>query len=104
LAIRNYLDPANTTVIRVPLASLAACLDRLGRAESAAVIAGWSWSPFTRAWLPELATATTHLREVLGDRRYDELARKGASMSVAAMAAYAYDEINRAQAELERLR
>jgi tetratricopeptide (TPR) repeat protein len=34
LAIRNYHDSGNTTLIRVPLASLAACLDRLACAEA----------------------------------------------------------------------
>jgi len=104
LAIRNYHDSGNTTVIRVPLASLAACLDGLGRAESAATIAGWSSSPFTRAWLPELVTASAHLREVLGDQKYDELAQKGKAMTTSAMAAYAYDQIDQARAQLEQLR
>jgi hypothetical protein len=102
LAIRNYHDSGNTTVIRVPLASLAACLDRLGCAEGAAVIAGFSSSPFTKAWLPELATAIAHLREVLGDQRYDELTQKGAQMSTAEMVAYAYDQIEQARTELEQ--
>ncbi len=100
LAIRNYHDSGNTTVIRVPLASLAACLLKLGCAEGAAVIAGFSSGSFTRAWLPELATATGHLREVLGDQRYDALAHKGAEMSTAAVVAHAYDQIGRARAEL----
>jgi predicted ATPase len=100
LAIRNYHDSGNTTVIRVPLASLAACLDRLGCAEGAAVVAGFSFGSFTRAWLPELATAITHLREVLGDQGYDELTQKGAQMTTAEMVAYAYDQIEQARAEL----
>ncbi|MDT5256079.1 MAG: hypothetical protein QOD10_1159 [Mycobacterium sp.] len=100
LAIRNYHDSGNTNVIRVPLASLAACLDRLGRAEGAAVIAGYSTSRYTRAWLPELATAIAHLREVLGDQRYDTLAQKGAGMTTAAVVAYAYDQIEQARTEL----
>jgi tetratricopeptide (TPR) repeat protein len=100
LAIRNYHDSGNTTVIRVPLASLAACLDRVGCAEGAAVVAGFSFGSFTRAWLPELATAITHLREVLGDQGYDELTQKGAQMTTAEMVAYAYDQIEQAQAEL----
>ncbi len=100
LAIRNYHDSGNTNVIRVPLASLAACLDRLGRAEGAAVIAGSSSGSFTRAWLPELATAIAHLRGVLGDQRYDELAQKGAQMTTAAVVAYAYDQIEQARTEL----
>ena len=101
LAIRNYHDSGNTTVIRVPLASLAACLEGLGCAEGAAVIAGFSSSSYTRAWLPELATAIAHLREVLGDQRYDKRAQKGAEMTIAAVVAYAYDQIDQARTELE---
>jgi tetratricopeptide (TPR) repeat protein len=101
LAIRNYHDSGNTRVIRIPLASLAACLDRLGRAEGAAVIAGFSSSSFTRAWLPELATAIAHVQEVLGDPRYDTLAQKGAEMTTAEIVAYAYDQIDKARTELE---
>jgi predicted ATPase len=101
-AIRNYHDSGNTTVIRIPLASVAACLDKLGCAEGAAVIAGFASGSFTRAWLPELATAIAHLREVLGDQRYDELTQKGAEMTTAVMVAYACDQIDRARAVLER--
>jgi tetratricopeptide (TPR) repeat protein len=101
LAIRNYHDSGNTTVIRVPLASLAACLDRLGSAEGAAVVAGFSFGSFTRAWLPEMATAIAHLREVLGEQRYDELTQKGETMTTAEMVAYAYDQIDQARTELE---
>ena len=100
LAIRNYHDSGNTNVIRIPLASLAACLDKLGRAEGAAVIAGFASGSFTKAWLPELATAIAHLREVFGDQRYDELTKKGAEMTIAAVVACAYDEIDRARAAL----
>jgi tetratricopeptide (TPR) repeat protein len=100
LAIRNYHDSGNTNVIRVPLASLAVCLDRMGRAEGAAVIAGYSTSRYTRAWLPEVGIAITRLREVLGDQMYDELARKGAAMTTAEMVAYAYDQIDQARADL----
>jgi hypothetical protein len=100
LAIRNYHDSGNTNVIRVPLASLAACLDQLGRVQSAALIAGYSTSRYTRAWLPELGTAIAHLREVLGDQTFESLARKGEPMTTAAMVTYAYDQIDQARAEL----
>ena len=42
LAIRNYHDSGNTTMIRSPLAVLAAFFDRLGRYEPAATIAGFA--------------------------------------------------------------
>jgi tetratricopeptide (TPR) repeat protein len=74
LAIRNYHDSGNVAVIRVPLANLAVLLDRLGRYESAATIAGFSFGPMTAVTLPDLGTAIAHLREVLGDETYESLA------------------------------
>ena len=54
----------------------------------------------TAAGLPELGTAIAHLREVLGDDAYESLARKGETMTAAAMMTYAYDQIDQARAEL----
>ena len=45
-------------------------------------------------------TAITHLRDVLGEATYESLARKGETMTTAAMATYAYDQIDQARAEL----
>jgi hypothetical protein len=39
----------------------------------------------------------THLRDVLGDQAYESLARKGETMTTAAMATYAYDQIDQAE-------
>ena len=100
LAVRNFHDAGNTTMIRFPLAVLAAFFDRLGRDEPAAIIAGFAFSPLTSAAYPELSTAIAHLREVLGDQTYESLARKGETMTTAAMATYAYDQIDQARAEL----
>ncbi|HXO83949.1 MAG TPA: hypothetical protein VN803_00335, partial [Gemmatimonadales bacterium] len=52
------------------------------------------------ALLPELGTAITHLREVLGDQTYESLASKGQTMTIAAIATYAYDQIDQARTEL----
>jgi hypothetical protein len=46
-----------------------------------------------------VATAITHLREVLGEQTYESLARKGETMTIAEMVAYAYDQIDQARAE-----
>ena len=100
LAIRNYHNAGDTTTIRVPLAILAALFDRLGRYEPAATIAGFALSPFTAASVPEITTAIAHLRDVLGEPTYESLARKGETMTTAAMATYAYDQIDQARAEL----
>jgi len=99
LAIRNHHDSGNITMIRTPLAVLAAFLDRLGRYEAAATIAGFAFSPLTAA-LPEFSSAIAHLREVLGDQTYETLARKGETMTTAEMVTYAYDQIDQARAEL----
>ena len=100
VAIRNYHDSGNTTMIAYPLAVLAALFDRLGRHEPAATIAGFALNPLTAAAVPEITTAIAHLRDVLGDQTYESLARKGETMTTAAMVTYAYDQIDQARAEL----
>jgi predicted ATPase len=101
LAIRNYHNAGNTTTIRIPLVVLAALFDRLGRYEPAAAIAGFALSPFSAAAVPEITIAITHLHDVLGEATYESLARKGETMTTAAMATYAYDQIDQARTELE---
>jgi hypothetical protein len=101
LSIRNFHNAGDTTTIRVPLASLAALFDRLGRYEPAATIAGFAVSPLTSTALPEFNTAITHLRDVLGDPAYESLARAGEHMTTAAMVTYAYDQIDQARAALK---
>jgi hypothetical protein len=89
--------------MRSPLAVLAALFDRLGRHEAAATIVGFAIvGPMTPvAVFPELNTAIAHLRDVLGDQTYESLARKGETMTTAAMATYAYDQIDQARTALE---
>ena len=102
LSLHNFHDAGDTTTIRVPLAVLAALFDRLGRHEPAATIAGFALSPLAAAAFPEITTAIAHLRDVLGDQTYESLARKGETMTTAAMVTYAYDQIDQARTELER--
>jgi len=104
LAIHNYHDSGSSAVMRVPLAAMAALLHRLGQHVPGATIAGYAFSPFTKGWVPELGTAIAELREVLGDAQYESLARKGEAMTTSAMAAYAYDQIDQARAQLAQLR
>jgi len=100
-AIRTCDASGNTDAVRPPLAALAAFLDRLGRCEPAATIAGFAIvSPMTLAAIPEIYAATAHLREVLGET-YESLARKGETMTTSAMVTYAYDQIDQARAELK---
>ena len=100
LAIRNYHDSGSTPMVRTALAVLAVVLDRLGHREAAASIGGFAISPLATLSFPEINTAIAHLREVLGDQTYESLARKGETMTTAAMATYAYDQIDQARAEL----
>jgi len=100
-AIRNYHDSGNVAVIHSPLAILVALLDRLGRREPAATIAGYAFSPVSAAGFPEINTTIAHLRDVLGDQTYESLARKGETMTTAAMVAYAYDQIDQARTKLK---
>jgi len=100
LAIRNYYDSGNVGLIRSALVTLAFFLDRLERFEPAAAIAGFAFSPLT-ATVPEFSAAITHLRDVLGEATYESLARKGETMTTAAMVTYAYDQIDQARTELE---
>jgi predicted ATPase len=103
LVIRNRHDAGNTTGVGGGLAVLTGLFYRLGRHEPAATIAGFTVSPLTSTAIPEFNTAIAHLREVLGDQTYGSLARKGETMTTAAMVAYAYDQIDQARAELEHL-
>jgi hypothetical protein len=65
----RYCDGAgNATLIPVSLAILAAVLDRLGRYEPAATIAGFAVGAMTERVFPEFTAAIAHLRNVLGER------------------------------------
>jgi predicted ATPase len=101
LGIRHYYDAGNTPSIRAALGVLAIFLDRQGRSESAAIIAGFACvSPSGTSATPEFGIAITHLREVLGDQTYESLARRGETMTTAEMVTYAYDQIDQARAKL----
>jgi predicted ATPase/class 3 adenylate cyclase len=102
LAIRNHHESGNTTSISTPFAMLAAFLDRLGHYEAAATIAGFAFRPITGASFPELSATTAHLRDVVGNDVYESLAHAGATMTTAAMANYAYRQIDQTRTQLER--
>jgi hypothetical protein len=101
VAIHHYHDAGSTANMRAVLAALPACLDGLGRYEPAVTIAGFGFDPLTALRVPGLSTTVAHLRDVLGDQTYESRARKGETMTAAAMATYAYDQIDQARAQLE---
>jgi predicted ATPase len=100
LVIGSWHDSGNFGGLVGPLAMLSTFLDRLGRFEAAATIAGFSCDVVSLASVPELPGTITHLREVLGDQPYESFARNGEAMTTAAIVAYAYDQIDQARAEL----
>jgi predicted ATPase len=100
LAVRNFHDAGNTTMIRFPLTVLAALFERLGRVEPAATIAGFALSPLTATANPEFTAAIADLRDVLGNPTYESLAKTGETMTPAAMVTYAYDQIDQARTRL----
>ena len=99
-AIRNHCDSGSFSLMLTPLAVLAFVLDRLGRYKPAAMISGFASTPFTRGSFPEMNALVAHLRNVLGEQTYESLAHQGETMTTAAMATYAYDQIDQARAEL----
>ena len=100
VAIRNFHDSGFTANMRSALATLAVCTDRLGCYEPAAIIAGFAFDTLTAALVPQISTAIAHLREVLGEQVYESLARRGETMTTAAIATYAYDQIEQARQRL----
>jgi predicted ATPase/class 3 adenylate cyclase len=100
LAIRNFHNAGDTITIRMPLTVLAVLFDRLGRYEPAATIAGFALNRLAAPAVPDITTAITHLREVLGEATYESLAHKGQTMTTAEMVTYAYDQIDQARIEL----
>src|SRR6476620_9128680 len=100
LAIRNHYDSGSFSLLPQPLAALAFLFDQHGRYEPAATISRFASTRFTRRAFPEIVGVIAHLRDVLSDQTYESLARKGEAMTTAAVANYAYDQIDQARAEL----
>jgi hypothetical protein len=97
---RFFYDSGSLSVMHTPLAVLTEYFDRLGHHEPAATISGIAANPFAHTAGVDINKTITHLREVLGDARYELLARAGENMSSAAMATDALDQIDQARAEL----
>ncbi|OBK35763.1 cyclase [Mycobacterium sp. 1245111.1] len=100
-AARGYQESGSFLLITGPLAMIAILFDRLGRYEAAATIMGYGDVPGSRLVFPEVDSVIAHLREVFGDPGYESLARKGKSMTIAAIVTYAFDEIEQARTELK---
>jgi hypothetical protein len=75
--------------------------DRVGSHEQAATIFGFAGTAMACGAYPQIDAAIAHLHEVLGDQTYESFARKGETMTTAAIATYAYAQIDQARTELE---
>jgi hypothetical protein len=96
LPINNLYDSGSYSHMVSPLGVLAAHFDRIGHYEAAATLIGFAATEFALATFPEIATAIAHLRDVLGDKAYESLARAGEIMTNAGIAQYALEQIDRA--------
>jgi hypothetical protein len=96
-AITSYHDSGDMLSLRSPLASLAVCLDRISQYEAAATIAGSARTGLTVAVVRALPSATAHLRQVLGDQRFDMLAAHGAALEPTDLVDYALEQIEHAR-------
>jgi hypothetical protein len=100
IAIRNYHDSGSFLLMHGPVAILGTLLSGLGYHQTSATLIGFAADAATLQGFPELSTTTAHLREVLGDEAYESTAGAGASMTNAAMAAFAFEQIDRVRADL----
>jgi predicted ATPase len=100
LAIRTYYDSGTLIFVSGAMGVLAALLDRFERYEAAATISAYAEVPVARGTYPEIDTAIAHLRDVLGDEPYESFARAGMTMSNAALAKFALEQIDQLRARL----
>ena len=98
--VRHYYDSGGVELMRNALGLLSALLDRVDMPEPAATISGFAATALARAGFPEIDSAITHLRNLLGDAAYSELARAGAGMSIAQVANSAFEQIDVARSGL----
>jgi hypothetical protein len=101
VAIHNNHDSGNPTNMRIPMATLCTVLDRMGRYEPAATIAGFASlpSPRRRRLNFSLRQPICALSSVT--KTTNRFARKGETMSTAEIATYAYDQIDQARTALD---
>lgn len=104
LTLRINRDSGSITAIRSPLAILVGVLVEFEYHEQAATVAGFAASALTATAFPELGATISRLRQMLGPDVYESLAGHGESMTTAAIATYAFDQIEELRAQLERLR
>ncbi|WP_353651822.1 adenylate/guanylate cyclase domain-containing protein [Mycobacterium sp. E136] len=103
LALRNYLNAGSVAFPHSPLITLATILERVGQLAAAAVVSSFAaLNPMATVANPQISTTVARIREHLDLQTYEALVTKGETMTPSAMVTYAYDQIDRARAELER--
>lgn len=100
-AIQRYYDSGSLSFLYSAMGILAALLDQLEHYDQAATISGFATTAIALAAFPELHATIAHLRDVLGDKTYESLARAGETLTTAAMVTHALDQIDRVRAELD---
>ncbi len=100
MAVRLFHDAGAVPTVRTTLAALAAFFDGLRRYEPAAALAGCAAGPMAETSVPEIQAAVVHLREVLGEQRYEALRGAGEAMTTAEMVNFAYEQIDQARADV----
>lgn len=98
--VRHYYDSGTTELMRVTVGLLAALLVRLGLHEPATTIMGFTTAAIGYPSFPEISAAIAHLRDVLGEERYQSLAMTGATMTTTEIADYAFEQIDLARTTL----
>ena len=101
IALSRFYNSGHFSVVPSAFGVLTSVLDGLGIYEPAAIISAGASTPFTSAAYPEIHDAVGHLREVLGDKLFETLSCRGESLSIAAMAEYAFEQIDLARAHLK---
>jgi hypothetical protein len=99
-SIHNFLDTGNYFLLPQPMAVLAQLFYRIGSYEPAAMLSGFAETSFATTYFRDTEITITDLRKVLGDQTYTALADRGKSMTSAAFAKYALEQIDKARTDL----
>ncbi len=102
-AIDAFQRAGNIAFLAATLASLAVFFDRFERPEIAATVYGASTRQASISLVPNLPAAVDHLREVLGDARFDECVATGAAQSTAEAVRYAHRQLRLTRREIDDL-
>jgi predicted ATPase/class 3 adenylate cyclase len=101
-ALLAYKASGDLAGARTPLAVLAGLLNRIGRHEAAAVLAGTADYAGMSSY-PDLVATIEDIRESVGAERFDALSARGRAMENAAIFRYALEQLDEARADFDDL-